>query len=41
MMKVVEKPDGGFCSACFDGNYPIGVGEQGPQPIQLNLFGGE
>lgn len=41
MMKVVEKPDGGFCSACFDGNYPIVNGDQGPQPIQLNLFGGE
>lgn len=41
MMKVVEKPDGGFCSACFDGNYALGNGEQGLQPIQLNLFGGE
>ena len=41
MMKVVEKSDGGFCSACFDGNYALGNGEQGLQPIQLNLFGGE
>ncbi len=26
MLKAVEKSDLGFCTACFDGNYPIGEG---------------
>lgn len=41
MMKVVEGEDSGFCAACFDGDYPIKDGDHGPQPMQLDLFGGE
>lgn len=41
MMKVVEEEDSGFCAACFDGDYPIKDGDRGPQPMQLDLFGGE
>jgi len=31
-----------YCAACFDGDYAVPVdGGNGPQPIQLNLFGSE
>ncbi|MCH8156696.1 MAG: amidophosphoribosyltransferase [Nitrospinae bacterium] len=41
MLNLMGKKKGNFCSACFDGNYQVPIGDHGPQPIQLNLFGSE
>lgn len=41
MLNVMGKKKGNFCSACFDGNYEVPIGDHGPEPIQLNLFGSE
>ncbi len=41
MLEVMEEDKSQFCSACFDGNYPVSIDGKGPQPVQLNLFGSE
>ncbi len=30
-----------YCTACFSGEYPVTEAGQGPQPVQLQLFGSE
>jgi amidophosphoribosyltransferase len=41
MMSVMNGEKSTYCAACFDGNYVVPVDGNGPQPIQLNLFGSE
>ncbi|TDJ51467.1 MAG: amidophosphoribosyltransferase [Nitrospina sp.] len=41
MLNLMGKKKGNFCAACFDGNYEVPIGDNGPAPIQLNLFGSE
>ncbi len=41
MLEIMEEDKSRFCSACFDGNYPVPIDGNGPQPVQLNLFGSE
>ncbi|CAI2717355.1 amidophosphoribosyltransferase [Nitrospina watsonii] len=41
MLEVMGEDKGKFCSACFDGNYPVDIDGRGHQPIQLQLFGSE
>jgi len=41
MLNVMSDENHSYCAACFDGNYPVSMEGQGPQPIQLNLFGSE
>ena len=41
MLNLMGKKKGNFCAACFDGNYQVPIGDNGPDPIQLNLFGSE
>jgi amidophosphoribosyltransferase len=42
MMGIMAGEKSSYCAACFDGNYVVPVdGGNGPQPIQLNLFGSE
>ncbi len=40
MLEVMNDENSHFCTACFSGDYPI-TPDQEPQPIQLQLFGGE
>ena len=40
MLDVMQDDREHFCTACFDGVYPVSP-DEGPQPIQLQLFGGE
>jgi amidophosphoribosyltransferase len=42
MMGIMKDERSSYCAACFDGEYAVPVdGGNGPQPIQLNLFGSE
>jgi amidophosphoribosyltransferase len=42
MMDIMKDERSSYCAACFDGEYAVPVdGGNGPQPIQLNLFGSE
>ena len=41
MLNLMGKKKCNFCAACFDGNYEVPIGDNGPAPIQLNLFGSE
>jgi amidophosphoribosyltransferase len=41
MMSVMNGEKSTYCAACFDGDYVVPVDGNGPQPIQLNLFGSE
>lgn len=40
MLEVMGESPANFCTACFDGHYPVTVGQH-PKPIQLQLFGSE
>lgn len=41
MMDVMNGEKSTYCAACFNGDYAVAVDGNGPQPIQLNLFGSE
>jgi amidophosphoribosyltransferase len=42
LMETMNGEKSSYCAACFDGDYVVPVdGGNGPQPIQLNLFGSE
>jgi len=41
MLEVMEEDKDKFCSACFDGNYPVDIDGRGHKPVQLQLFGSE
>lgn len=41
MMEIMNGEKSSYCAACFDGNYAVPVDGNGPQPVQLNLFGSE
>ena len=38
LVEATEAPKGSFCRACFDGNYPIPVGEQEPSKFALETL---
>ena len=35
LVAATEAPKGSFCRACFDGNYPVPVGDQEPSKFAL------
>ncbi|CCQ91887.1 Amidophosphoribosyltransferase [Nitrospina gracilis 3/211] len=41
MLNMMGEDSGKFCSACFDGQYPVDIDGRGHQPVQLQLFGSE
>ncbi len=41
MMEVLENGKKKFCSACFDGNYPIPITDKKTDTSQMGLFAGE
>ncbi len=38
MLSVFKDQKGNFCTACFDGNYPVKIEDHEPDLEQLNLF---
>ena len=40
-MKMLEKDKKKFCSACFDGNYPVPITDKKLVTNQLGLFANE
>ncbi len=41
MLSVFKEQSGDYCTACFDGNYPVQTTEMVPDINQLSLFGEE
>jgi amidophosphoribosyltransferase len=41
MMQVLETEKNKFCSACFDGNYPVSITDKKLDVDQLGLFTNE
>ena len=41
LLEVMGDDPANFCTACFDGAYPVTLEGKGPHPIQLQLFGSE
>lgn len=39
MLEVMGEEKNQYCKACFDGRYPVTLGDKDPLPIQLELFG--
>ena len=41
MLSVFKEKSGDYCTACFDGKYPVQSSEMLPDIHQLSLFGEE
>ncbi len=39
MMEVLKNGEKKFCSACFDGNYPVPITDKKPDTSQIEMFG--